>query len=37
VILDYDKKGNLVGLEILEASKRGENPRGVEYAVAPPE
>ena len=34
VILDYDKAGNVVGLEILDASKRMENPRAVEYAVA---
>ncbi len=34
VILDYDKDGNIVGLEILEASKRMANPRSVEYAVA---
>ena len=33
VILDYDKDGNIVGLEILEASKRTSNPRSVEYAV----
>ena len=33
VILDYDKDGNLVGLEVLNASQRIENPRGVEYAV----
>lgn len=33
VILDYDADGNIVGLEILEASKRVENPRAVEYAV----
>jgi uncharacterized protein YuzE len=33
VILDYDKEGNIVGLEILEASKRIANPRSVEYAV----
>ena len=33
VILDYDKDGNVVGLEILEASKRIPNPRSVEYAV----
>jgi len=32
-ILDYDKDGNVVGLEILEASKRINNPRSVEYAV----
>jgi len=34
LILDYDKDGNIVGLEILNASKRMENPRAVEYAVA---
>jgi uncharacterized protein YuzE len=33
VILDYDKEGNLVGLEVLNASQRIENPRGVDYAV----
>lgn len=32
VILDYDRDGNIVGLEILNASKRIENPRSVEYA-----
>lgn len=34
VILDYDKDGNVVGIEILNASKRMENPRALEYAVA---
>lgn len=34
VILDYDKDGNVVGMEILDASKRMDNPRSVEYAVA---
>ena len=33
VIIDYDKDGNVVGLEILDASKRMENPRSLEYAV----
>ncbi len=33
VILDYDCDGNVVGLEILNASKRMANPRSVEYAV----
>ncbi len=33
VILDYDREGNIVGLEILDASTRMENPRSVEYAV----
>lgn len=34
-IIDYDKDGNMVGLEILNASKRMDNPRSVEYVVAP--
>jgi uncharacterized protein YuzE len=34
IILDFDKSGNIVGMEILDASKRMENPRAVEYAVA---
>lgn len=34
VIIDYDKNGNIVGLEVLEASKNVENPRSVEYEVA---
>jgi uncharacterized protein YuzE len=34
VILDYDKNGNIVGFEILDASKRMENPRSMEYAIA---
>jgi uncharacterized protein YuzE len=33
VILDYDKDGNVVGMEVLNASQRVENPRGVDYAV----
>jgi len=33
VILDYDKEGNIVGMEVLNASQRAENPRGVDYAV----
>lgn len=31
VILDYDRDGNIVGIEILDASKRVEDPRKVEY------
>ena len=34
VIIDYDKEGNIVGIEVLDASKRVENPRTLEYAVA---
>jgi len=33
LILDYDKQGNIVGMEILDASKRVNNPQGVEYAI----
>jgi uncharacterized protein YuzE len=33
VILDYDAGGNVVGLEILQASARMENPRVIQYAV----
>lgn len=32
-ILDYDKQGNIVGLEILDASKRMENPKALDYSV----
>ncbi len=35
VILDYDDKGQLVGVEILDASKRVENPSSLEYAITP--
>jgi uncharacterized protein YuzE len=33
VIIDYDKDGNAEGMEILDASKRMDNPRAVDYAV----
>jgi uncharacterized protein YuzE len=33
VIIDYDKDGNVVGMEILDASKRMDHPRAVDYAV----
>lgn len=36
VILDYDAGGNMVSIEILDASKRMANPMTVEYAVTPP-
>ena len=36
VILDYDGDGNVVSLEILDASKRMANPMSVEYAITPP-
>jgi uncharacterized protein YuzE len=34
VILDYDEIGNLVSLEILDASQRVLNPTQIEYRVA---
>jgi uncharacterized protein YuzE len=34
VILDYDVAGNVVGLEILNASKRVDNPKVIDYALA---
>jgi uncharacterized protein YuzE len=33
MIIDYDKDGNVVRMEILDASKRIDNPRAVDYAV----
>jgi len=35
VILDYDASGNLVSLEILDASRRVTTPSRIEYQVAP--
>jgi uncharacterized protein YuzE len=35
VILDYDASGNLVSLEILDASRRVALPTRIEYQVAP--
>jgi uncharacterized protein YuzE len=34
VILDYDKDGNVVGMEILDASKRVDNPTEIEFVSA---
>lgn len=33
VILNYDVEGNVVGIEILDASRRMENPTAVELSV----
>jgi uncharacterized protein YuzE len=35
VILDYDTKGNLVSLEIMDASRRVNVPSKIEYHVSP--
>ncbi|MBW4582458.1 MAG: DUF2283 domain-containing protein [Tildeniella nuda ZEHNDER 1965/U140] len=34
IILDYDKDGSVIGFEILDASKRVENPQSVEYSIS---
>jgi len=34
VILDYDEAGNLVGIEILDASKRVAGVRSMQFQVA---
>ncbi|MCL7454806.1 MAG: DUF2283 domain-containing protein [Anaerolineae bacterium] len=34
-ILDYDVSGNLVSIEILDASRRVELPTQIEYQVVP--
>ena len=34
VILDYDDKGNLVSLEIMDASQRVNVPSKIEYQVS---
>ena len=33
IIMDYDKDGNLIGLEIIDASVSIKNPSSLEYAV----
>ncbi len=35
VVLDYDESGNLISLEILDASQRMPFPTRIEYEVAP--
>ena len=34
IILDYDNDGNIVGIEVLDASKKIGQPNGVVYEVA---
>ena len=34
IILDYDMQQNIVGIEVLNASKKMETPLKVEYEVA---
>lgn len=35
IILDYDAQGNLVSMEILDASARVSLPGKIEYQIAP--
>ena len=34
IILDYDEAGNIVGIEVLNASKKINQPNGVIYEVS---
>ena len=34
IIIDYDKDGNIVGIELLNASEKTSNPSKVNYEVA---
>jgi len=34
IILDYDESGSIIGIEILNASKKVNLPNGVQYEVA---
>lgn len=34
IIIDYDENGNVMGIEVLEASKKMVQPNGVVYEVA---
>ena len=34
IIIDYDKNGKIVGIELLDASQRTDNPSSVVYEVA---
>ena len=34
IILDFDSDRNIVGIEILQASKRIDNPQAIEYKIS---
>ena len=36
IIFDFDHEGNVVGLEILDASHRIDNPKSMNYTIATP-
>lgn len=33
IVFNYDDDGNLIGMDILDASQRIDDPRSVEYAL----
>lgn len=35
IILDLDSNHNVVGIEILQASRRVDNPQAIEYMITP--
>ncbi|MGK5085289.1 DUF2283 domain-containing protein [Bdellovibrionota bacterium FG-1] len=37
IVLDYDKTGNIVSIEILDASKRMKEPQNVQHTVLMPQ
>lgn len=34
IVFDYDKDGGVVGIEVLRASQRTDDPRSIQYALA---
>lgn len=34
IILDYDESGNIIGIEVLNASEKTNQPNGIIYEVA---
>ncbi|NCJ05355.1 DUF2283 domain-containing protein [Synechococcales cyanobacterium C] len=36
IIFDFDDQGNVVGLEVLDASQRIDDPQPVSYTIAKP-
>ena len=34
ILVDLDARGNIVSMEMLDASKRAENPKAMEFAVS---
>lgn len=36
LIVDYDKKGRVISLELLDASEQISEPQSVEFVLAPP-